>query len=648
MPDSETVSAPPVTKLRLLDYVILVSASLSILAFLVHETASLDVWWQVAVGKNVLASGELARVDVYRVAAEGGRYYDAHWLFQLLLALMERIAGMGGVQLVTLGFWIPTLLLLYRGARHWVGVSLAAALVFMAAMASVERFLPRPEIVTFFGVAAFWVLLQEERDRSWPGRLLFGAIQVMWTACHGLFVIGPFLVGCAWLESLVAHWQGRPSELRSRSLTLGVVLLATLISPFGLEPWRYAILMIFQIGGGWAPTHFSSISELSPTFGDAARSGMAFWFFLVLLIGTAIAGVWATLRGFRSPGRTLALLGLLAAALTGRRNIILFALAAAPFLAECLATLVPLGRRWRSGIWTGGVAIFMLAWAWVPLSGRYYMSMEISTRFGWGVTPSFFPHGLPAFLDGIDFRGNVLNSNTIGGFYLYHGFPERRPLIDGSWVTVEPELLEWIHKLTNDPLAWRLVVERFDIEGILLAHTSSEAAAILPSIAGDTGWRLVYYDAAASFWLPEAYPNLPPAIDLGDPETLPPLVRVEDGLILSAFLHRVSEQRVGAKRLLGTVLQETLEFGWKPEPLLEQLAPLQLELEQFAAAEESYLRLLSFDEENASVLNELAFLAYQRGDVQGATTLMKRALELEPDNVSYRNNYERLGIETNR
>ncbi len=45
--------------------------------------------------------------------------------------------------------------------------------------------------------------------------------------------------------------------------------------------------------------------------------------------------------------------------------------------------------------------------------------------------------------------------------------------------------------MMNDPLAWRLVVERFDIEGILLAHTSSETAAILPSIAGGTGWRLV-------------------------------------------------------------------------------------------------------------------------------------------------------------
>jgi hypothetical protein len=529
------------------------------------------------------------------------------------------------------------LLLTYRAARHWLELPWAAALVFLAAMASVERFLPRPEIVTYFGITAFWVLLQEGHERSWWGRTIFALVQVVWTSCHGLFVIGPFLVGCAWLESAVARAQGRPSELRSRSILLGIVLGASLVSPFGIDTWRYAFLMTTQVAGGWAPGVFAVIGELSPTFGPGALSGLAFWFFLVMLIGTVVIGAWASLRGFRSPARTLALIGLLVAALTGRRNIVLFVLVAAPFLAECLTfVLSPEMRRWSSS-WAGGAATLMLACAWLPLSGHYYLSMQIPARFGWGVTPSFFPHGLPEFLDRIDFRGNVLNSNTIGGFYLYHGYPERRPLTDGCWVTIEPEQLGWLHSATADRLAWRRVVERYDIEALLLAHTSPEAGAILPEVAQDSRWQLVYYDAAASFWLAVGRDPMPPPVDLDDPTTLPALDRPEDGLMLSKFLHAV-----GAKRLLEPVLRQTNRFGLWQASLLEQLGMLEIEQARYAEAEGTFRRLLDLDGENTAALNELAFLAHQRGDLPEAMRFMQRAIRIDPTNESYRANYERL------
>ena len=141
------------------DLLPLLGAVFAIASFLVHEVYSLDVWWQVAIGRDILAKWSVPTVDLYAAAAMEHSYHDAHWLFQVLLALSDRFLDMAGAQLVTVLFWIPTLFFCYRATRHWTSTRVASTLLYLAAMASVERFLPRPEIASFFGIAAFYSLL---------------------------------------------------------------------------------------------------------------------------------------------------------------------------------------------------------------------------------------------------------------------------------------------------------------------------------------------------------------------------------------------------------------------------------------------------------------------------------------------------------
>ena len=55
-------------------------------AFLIHETYSLDVWWQVAIGRSVLAAGAVPETGEFAAASAGSPYHDGHWLFQIFLA----------------------------------------------------------------------------------------------------------------------------------------------------------------------------------------------------------------------------------------------------------------------------------------------------------------------------------------------------------------------------------------------------------------------------------------------------------------------------------------------------------------------------------------------------------------------------------
>jgi hypothetical protein len=603
-------------------FAIAAAAFITTLAFLVCEVYSLDVWWQIAIGRDIVATGSIPEIDRYSALGQGRSYHDSHWLFKV---------GLGVVAV-----WVAILSLTFWSCRSWIGVGGASALTFLVAMASMERFLPRPEIATFLGIALFYRVLSNRAPLRSRAIAILVAYQIVWANSHGLFVIGPFLAGCFWFAGVIRD-RGRWTIEHRRSLTaLSLVLAATLVTPFGIRGWQYAAVLFSEAGSG-GPAVMRNLGELGDTFGPEARTAPAFWFFAVLLVLTGAGLAGAAVRRAGSP-RVLVVIGLLAAALTGRRNVVLFALVSAPFVAEAWCTFAN-GRFRVPRFLSWGAAGLILAWAAFPVSGVYYLYMEIPARFGVGPTPSFFPHPLPSFLERIGFKGQVLNSNTLGGFYLYHRYPDGVPLTDGRWEVYDPDELMEVLGASRNPQRWKQLVARMGISGVLLAHTSPEAGAMLPGLAMDDEWDLFYLDQAASFWLPSAWADRVNPVPYQDPALLPSIDRVDDGLILNAFYGAV-----GAPQARIANLERTLGRTPRRADLLEQLGALQVAQGRFEDAEKTLEQLIRVDGSNPAAFNELAFLAYRRGDLQQAIRWMERALEVDPENPEFRENHERLRL----
>jgi tetratricopeptide (TPR) repeat protein len=617
------------------DKLLAVACIAAIGAFLINQIHDLDVWWHIVIGRDILSSHTVPVTDHFTAAAFGRPYHDSHWLFQVTLALFDRVAGMIGIQVLMILIWAATFWFCRRAIMSRVSPLAGYLLLFLAAMASIERFDPRPEIVTLLMIALFYWLLQERKYLGVKGLLLFGLLQVLWTNSHGLFVIGPFMAGCYWLAAALRKTQCDESGFAQLSRLLCVLALATLINPYGWEGWRYAALLFVEAGPG-APELLKTLTELSPTFGALARSEIAFWFFAALLAATIITAIPLALCRQLSIARLLIVAGLFAAALTGRRNMPLFALVAAPFVAENLRLLFPQGIRninLKAAL-SAALALLMLGWAWYPLSGNYYLRMNIPSRFGWGVTPSYFPHGLSQILEYSRFNGQIYNSNILGGFYLYHGYPQRLPLTDGRWEIYDMKTLEDITDAPDKPAAWAKMVSTYDIRGLLLQHASPEAQALLPALRTQNAWRLIYYDHTVSFWMRSDTPRLLPAIDLATSMLPPKPSRLEDCLILNGFL-----RRMGADELALQNLQRVLEFEWNTEPLLAQIGQAQIRLQRFDQAESTFKHLLRDHPRNLDALQGLGLLAYRRNDFAASEALLRRALEIAPDNTGIRNSH---------
>jgi len=611
------------------------AAVVLLLSLLVVEVYDLDVWWQLAIGREIAATGSVPTVDRWSVLGAGRAYHDSHWLFQLLLWSAWSVAGWIGVQASVVFAWSAVFAALLGLARRRLAATPAILVALAATLACAERFLPRPEIVTYAAFAAFlfWFARGAITSRWQLARL--GLVQAAWTNAHGLFVLGPFVALVHAATALAARGD-RASALRRQGPALAVVTAATLVNPAGLGVWRYAARLVAEAGQGSGQV-VGSLGEMGSPFAGAARLSPAIWIFYALLALGAAAVSRKLARRELDAGLLIAAITA-ALATTGRRNVVLFAIAAVPLVAGLVAAAAerrPLAvLRAPAASWL--TAALLVGLAWSPLSGAYYLRLEIPARFGLGVTPSFFPHALAPRLATGELGSGLLVSNTLGGFVAFHGAPRTLPLTDGRWEIYDTAELERVFASTRGS-GWRTALREHALAGVLVAHSSPEAAAIVPDIARDPRWRLAYLDAAASLWLPVESDGGRAGVDLADPALLASIRRPEDGILLSLFA-----ARSGADQLEATVLESTLTFGAREAWLLERLGPLEIRLQRFDDAERTFERLLALDGENETALNELAFLAHRRADNARALALLERLLEVAPENEQYRQNWRQV------
>lgn len=607
--------------------------TITISTYLITEIYSFDVWWHIVIGTDILEHFSIPNYDKYTIAGFGRPYFDSHWLFQLLLAPYHKASGMNGVQLYMITIWSFTFFTTYITCMKKVKIyELNIIIFFISCIACSERFLVRPEIFTFFFISLYYWLLNKNISTKKAFVVLLIS-QAIWTNSHGLFVIGPFMVGCYWLNALWNKIADKNNhELHEKTLLMFAVLAGTLISPSGIMPWKYAYILFHEAGSN-APNIFKDLGELSPTFGSASRSGISFWCYLLLLVGSIIALAASFKNTPRKLANHLILLGMLLASFTGRRNIALYALVAGPFITNNLSNykLPQINKKIATPLTIGLILPFFL----FSTSGKYHYFMSFPARMGIGVTPSYFPHKLPQYLNQINFTGNVYNSNTLGGFYLYHSFPKRLPLTDGRWEIYNHQELDFIRSAPSKPRQFRHLVNKYNIKGLLLQHMSPEAEAILPWLNNYKEWQLVYLDNAVSFWLP-ARLN-PQNKSIIKPEANLPSnhdkLRTEDLLMLGNFyrLTSMDDEYI-------TILYRILDTQWQDEYTSSELGKLLIKKERLNEAENIFRQLLRKHPKNLDALNELSFIAFKRGDIKTAKFFTQKILHYYKNNKLALNN----------
>jgi hypothetical protein len=378
--------------------------------------------------------------------------------------------------------------------------------VILAMAAASLHWLTRPHIFTFLFLALWLAVLDALRagrvERWW----LLPLLMLPWANLHGAFIAGfatwvLYGLGVAW--DAVFH-RFPPTEglhgrfWRAYLLGGGSALLVTLLNPSGLNLWRTSV---GYLGSRYLVSH--TAEYLPPNFQLPST-----WPFL-LMIGLLVVCLGLQARRMES-ARVVTAAAWLVMALYSVRNVPLFAIVAAPLIAQALADWLAAYhfrfpwinrlRRLDAGLLATDLSLRGVLWPLVAvtaavllLGGGAVLSFPGPGVAGNAFDPAVFPVAAADWLEANPQPGEMFNYFPWGGYLLYRDWPARRVFIDGQTDFYGEDLTRQYEQVLTLSYAWETVLDRYSV-GYVIFPQDEPLTGVLRT---RPGWKRVYEDATA-------------------------------------------------------------------------------------------------------------------------------------------------------
>ncbi|HJX65440.1 MAG TPA: hypothetical protein VJ860_15975 [Polyangia bacterium] len=607
-----------------------------------------DIYWHLAAGREILHQRALLRFDPFTLSAAGRPWVDVHWLFQVGAYALYAISGFTGLAVAKAALVAGGATLLVRMAEN-SGGALARGVCAVAVLGGLildRHLVPlRPLIVTLVLLAVF--LLALERLRTQPTRTRWAWVvlplaQIVWCNCQGLAPLGPLLVAMylagAWLSTRgFRRWpfaSEDASSVRPLALVLGMCLLASFVTPYGLDALALPLRLLGRISQGRANVFSSEVAENIPPFVLERTAPELVWHFKWVL--ALLAAAIALFRPRFHLAHLLAIAAFLGLALMANRNLPLFYWVVAPILAIALAPgLQLLALRWLRQ--HRGTAVLATLLGGELLLAGLVLSREPAPG---SPTPFHFPVESARRLAGMRATGPVFAADQHGG-YLTFAVPSLRPYIDTRLVLhTEKEYADYL-ALFDDPARFDALNARENFGAVVLTTAYPDRyLGLIWHLADSADWRLAYTDGYELLFLREG-----PALALGERATVD-VILDELAARFGGHAQVVELARLHLARLL-VVLGQSRQAEYVLAALASRPAAQLRARAHFAAGElraaEALARILLLqDPRDLRSLALLAEIASTEGQPGRAGEWLRRALAINPYDPEARSIAERI------
>lgn len=485
-----------------------------------------DFWWHLKTGELILERGTVPQLDWFTYTDWDKPWIDLHWGFQLLVTALYRLGGINLIILAKAAILTLAVAIAAFAGRSSLPLWARAGLWILPIIAISGRGNERPEMLSLLFLAA-WLCILSRLD-EYPRLIwLLAPIQLIWTNCHALFVLGLVVGGCFVGDHLLRCLaRGRlglehPAEspsLRQMIWTGGLVLLACLANPYFEEGALFPLVLYrkFSVDQAFYSTR---IFEFQRPIDFVREKG---WnhFYLLVEIGVwcvaAASFVWLARFKRLSAMRLLLFAGFSHLAWQATRNTSLFALVSGSVTcANCsdalrLRSALPhaLSRRLRlTPLWMArfmsAVAAGLIA---SVVSGAWDRWGQEDKPLSLGEAEAWFAHGACRFAGQPGFPDRAFVAQ-IGqaAVYIYHNAPERKVFMDGRLEVCTQttfELFEVICGLMSvADRRWETLLRTQDGKLPVVILDSRFSRREITGLLNTPGWRLVFADQAAAVFL---------------------------------------------------------------------------------------------------------------------------------------------------
>jgi len=438
-----------------------------------------DMWWHLRTGQVMWEQKVILVQDMFSYTRSEAPWVNAFWLSDLLLYLLYNL---GGYFALTTFVALTGALTFFIVSQRMPGTPFfKSAIIILAAFTAAPIWGPRPQILSFLIVAGLDFWLEKFPSRLWILPPLFA----LWANLHGGWIWGFLLLiahGTGLFFKSIFAPTGEDARLRREALNL---LMWTAVSafflglnPIGLALWRLPFQQV--------DVSLQIQEWLSPNFHRADFHPMLWMIFLLLATAPfAVKPVhWSQL--FKT-------LGFAYLTFVAQRNIALFAITAAPLLAEWSVSFfqaLPLKLQGgasknkfpRLASILNALIILLLGLA---ASGNLYMVSRPERVY------EHYPVGAVEWIKANRPAGRLFNSYNWGG-YLIWSLPDYPVFIDGRADLYGDELIQQWHDVVKANENALPVLDSWQVNVLLL-----EPDWPIIKVLKANGWKPVYLDGQA-------------------------------------------------------------------------------------------------------------------------------------------------------
>lgn len=423
-----------------------------------------------------------------------------HWGSGFIFYLICRIAGFSGLSLFYIILSLLTFLIFFDLARRYASfyVAVLAAVLLIPIIA--ERKEIRPEVFTyFFAGLFFWLLWQYNKgliEKKWL--FVLPLAEIFWVNTHIYFIFGMYII-CAFLfDEILLAIRKKASRVKELSIILALTLLASFINPFGIKGFIYP----FGIFGeyGYKIVENQSIPFLE-NYGIINPNFLLFKITVAVLVFSIVFVAASQIRDLNLPGFILSIT-FTVMSWFALRNFTIFGFFAMPVIAGNINTAFSKRIRFNSST----VKIILAVLSLIVFIFSMRSNFQHMPEF-WKATSIGLARGnsnAAVFFRDLKIQGPILNNYDIGGYLIFHLYPENPVFVDNRPEAYPVSFFQDIYiPLQEDESIFKKYDDIYKFNAVFFSHhdLTPWGQSFLIKLIDNAQWAPVYTDNYAIIFL---------------------------------------------------------------------------------------------------------------------------------------------------
>jgi hypothetical protein len=474
-----------------------------------------DTGWHVRTGEWILAHHAVPHQDLFSFTKPHSPWFAWEWLWDVAFAWLHLHGGLAAVVIASIVLICLTSALLFQLLiRKCENRLIAIVMTYVAIGGSSVHWLARPHLFTMLFVVIWLAIIDAvEKGRT---RLLWllPPLTILWTNLHGGFFVGILIAGTyaagKLFESCFEENPAQQIALRKNCLSYLLTALgcaaASFINPYTYHLHQHIVQYLSDSSQLEAISEFQTLSFHVPP---------AIFLEIMLALAAVAAIHHAYLRRFAA---VFLIAGWAHLALLASRNIPLFMLIAAPFVAstfsDLLRTAGEQSAQWPTWMnrgltilhevgeeitamdrpWRVHLPAVVTALLLCTIISGHAQAFKLRAEYD----PKRYPAAVLPLLASDAGHHRIFCDDEWGDYLAYRLYPSGRVFIDGRSDFYGGQFVRNFLDIWGVKYDWEAQLERYGVDTLLLSTKSAMAGAVKQSAR----WKVVYDDGTAILFEP--------------------------------------------------------------------------------------------------------------------------------------------------